>query len=298
MQITNMKEFAIYTVLTGGYDDILQPKVIDSRFDYILFSNDIKDGEAGIWSVRPIPLVVNDSGKRLSRYPKTHPEELLSDYKASLYIDANIFICDQWVYDRFVELYNNQIEYAGVKLVLTGSDCIYEHSFDMCQTLVEHDYVAIKQCHKLYEQGFPQHFGLNENNVIFRIHTEKMKKTDEEWWDWILNYSNRDQFSYMFCLWKNNVVINYFLPEGEDARNGEHFHLVSHNKGINKKKVIKRGFIEKFRIKSRSFQYEKSKKRWVEIIKSPHPILSLYLNGAASILYNIPNFIKLLIKGK
>ncbi len=293
-----MKNHVIYTVLTGGYDDVLQPLVIDNRFDYILFSNDIKDGDAGIWKVRPIPTIVNDCGKRLSRYPKTHPEELLSEYKASLYIDANIYICDQWVYDRFVELFEQNIEYAGIKLVLTGRDCIYEHSFDMCQTLVEHDYIAIKQCHELYKQGFPQHFGLNENNVIFRIHNEKMKKTDEEWWEWILNYSNRDQFSYMFCLWKNDVKINYFLPEGEDARNGNHFRLIGHNKGVNKKKVIKRGCVEKIRIKCRSFQYEKSKERWVRIIKSRCPWLLLHLDGLFTIIYNIPNLIKVIVKSK
>lgn len=293
-----MKDFVIYTVLTGGYDDVLQPRVVDERFDYVLFSNDIKDGEAGIWSIRPIPPVVNDGGKRLSRYPKTHPETLLADYKASLYIDANIQILDQWVYDRFVELYGQNIEYAGVKLVLTGRDCIYEHSFDMVQVLVEHDYVAISQCHELYKRGFPSHFGLNENNVIFRIHTERMKRADEEWWWWIVNYSNRDQFSYMYCLWKNGVEINYFLPVGEDARNGSHFHLVGHNEGIFRHKVIKRGFVEKFRIKSRSFNEEKSLRSWLRIIESPQPQLMLYLDGIRSIVRNTPRFIQLVLKRK
>lgn len=293
-----MKDFVIYTVLTGGYDDVLQPQVVDERFDFVLFSNDIKDGEAGIWGIRPIPRVVDDGGKRLSRYPKTHPETLLADYKASLYIDANIQIMDQWVYDRFVELYGQNIEYAGVKLVLTGRDCIYEHSFDMVQVLVEHDYVAIRQCHELYKRGFPSHFGLNENNVIFRIHTERMKRADEEWWWWIVNYSNRDQFSYMYCLWKNGVKINYFLPVGEDARNGSHFHLVGHNKGIFRHKVIKRGFVEKFRIKSRSFNEEKSLRSWLRIIESPQPQLMLYLDGIRSIVRNTPRFIQLVLKRK
>lgn len=35
-------KIAIYTVLTGGYDKLQQPKVIDSDFDYICFSNDIE----------------------------------------------------------------------------------------------------------------------------------------------------------------------------------------------------------------------------------------------------------------
>ena len=295
-----MKEFVIYTVLTGGYDDILQPKVIDCRFDYVLFTNDIKDHDVGIWSVKSIPTVINEDNKRLSRYPKTHPETMLSDYKASLYIDANIQICDQWVYNRFVELYNNQIEFAGIKLVLTGRDCIYEHSFDMCQNLLEHDYIAIKQCHKLYELGFPRHFGLNENNVLFRVNTEKMRLTDEEWWNWICNFSARDQFSFMYCLWKNKIPLNYFLPEGEDTRNGKHFKLVNHDGRPNviKTKVIKRSFIEKLRIKSKSFNKEQNLKRWLKIYKYSCPVFLLYIDGMYSIITNFLNLIKCAIVRK
>lgn len=293
-----VKEFVVYTVLVGGYDDVLQPAVIDERFDYILFSNDIKESCVGVWHVRQIPEVVKDDNKRLSRYPKTHPETMLSDSKASLYIDANIQIVDQWVYDRFVELYIQGIEYAGIKLVLTGRDCIYEHSFDMCQNLLEHDYIAIKQCHHLYELGFPRHYGLNENNVIFRIHTAKMQAVDVEWWDWIVNYSSRDQFSYMYCLWKHNVELNYFLPEGEDTRTSDHFRLIDHDGRINviKTKVIKRSPIEKLRIKSKSFDTERHRNRWLAFCESRHPVTRLYLDGFITILTSIPRLFKLMIR--
>lgn len=295
-----MKDFVIYTVLVGDYDDILQPVVKDDRFDYVLFSNNIKSESIGVWMVKPIPNVIEGDNKRLSRYPKTHPETMLSDYKASLYTDANIQIQDQWVYDRFVELFNKRIEYAGVKLVLTGRDCIYEHSFEMCQWLVEHDYVAIRHCHELYKRGFPRHFGLNENNIIFRIHNEKMKATDEEWWQWIINYSWRDQFSYMYCIWKHQIPLNYFLPEGEDARNGRHFSLAVHNSRPNvvKTKVVKRGFFEELRIKSKRFNEEKSLENWLSIYKSNFPVISLYIDGLFSIISNVPNFIKQLLRHK
>ena len=223
---------------------------------------------------------------------------MLSEYKASLYIDANIQICDQWVYNRFFELYERQIEYAGIKLILTGRDCIYEHSFDMCQNLLEHDYIAIRQCHELYKRGFPRHFGLNENNVIFRIHTERMKKADEEWWNWITNYSSRDQFSYMYCLWHNNVEINYFLPKTEDTRTSKHFNLIDHDGQPNviKIKVVKRSLIEKLRIKSKSFNKERNLSKWIQIYKSKHPELLLYVDGIFSIIINSINLIKCVFK--
>lgn len=293
-----MKNFVVYTVLVGDYDEILQPSIVDERFDYVLFSNDIKEEYIGVWEVKSIPLVVKNDNKRLSRYPKTHPETMLSEYKASLYHDANIQIQDHWVYDRCVELYEQRNEYAGIKLVMTGRDCIYEHAFEMCQWYVVHDYDAIKQCHQLYKLGFPQHFGLNENNIIFRIHTERMKTTDELWWDWIVNYSFRDQFSYMYCLWANKIEINYFLPVGEDARNGNHFRLIQHTPSGNKQKAIKIGIIERLRIKSKSFDMDENSLRWMKIVKCSFPIVYLYIDGACTIIRNVPNMILEVINKK
>lgn len=288
-----MKDFVIYTVLVGNYDEILQPKAVDDRFDFVLFSNDIDAPQKGVWAINRIPDVVKDDNKRLSRYPKTHPETMLSEYKASLYIDANIQILDTWVYERCLELYNQNIEYAGIRLVLTGRDCIYEHAFDMCQNYYDHDYRVIKQCREMYKAGFPQHFGLNENNVIFRIHTDRMKDTDEEWWDWILNYSFRDQFSYMFCIWKHGISLNYILPKGEDTRNGNHFSLVNHDgrEDVVKVKVVKRSIIEKMRIRSKSFNVKKSLKQWENQYKSSCPVFRLHFDGILSIIINLPKII-------
>ena len=294
-----MKDFVIYTVLVGDYDDIMQPKVIDPRFDYILYSNNyFKNSQIGIWQVRPIDIDLELDIKRLSRYPKTHPETLLADYKASLYIDANVQIMDQWVYDRFCQLFCDNIEYAGIHLVLTGRDCIYDHSFDMCQSLLEHDFVAVRQCNQLYMNGFPAHFGLNENNIIYRKHSERMKNVDEEWWDWIIRCSSRDQFSYMYCLWKYEIPLNYFLPKGEDARNGSHFKLVKHDARpfVLKTKIVNRSLFERLRIKCRRFNTGKSLSTWSKIYKSKHPIALLYYSSIKEIIVNIPRLIKTLVR--
>ena len=293
-----MKDFVIYTVLVGDYDDIMQPKVIDNRFDYILFSNDFKESTCGVWEIKSIPNVMHGDNKRLSRYPKSHPEDMLSDYKASLYIDANIQIVRKWVYDRFVELYEKGVEYAGIKLVLTGHDCIYDHAFEMCQFLVEHESNAIRQCHELYKRGFPRHFGLNENNVIFRKHTKRMKQVDEEWWWWIKNYSFRDQFSYMYCIWKYQVPLVYFLPDGQDARTSTAFNLIQHNGKTNviKLKIVKRGFVEKLRVKCKSLEKDKYLQKWHSIYKSKHYMLHLYLDGILVILCNLPKLLIIFVK--
>lgn len=277
-------KFVIYTVMVGDYGSIHQPIAVDDRFDYILFSNNIKQSEAGIWQVRPIPEVVKKDNKRLSRYPKTHPETLLAEYDASLYIDANIQIADSWVYERFIKCFEKNYDTAGIQLVLTGRDCIYRHSYDMCTTRAEHDYNAIRQCNAMMKRGFPEHFGLNENNVIFRTHNEKMRRVDKEWWWWISNYSFRDQFSYMYCFWKYGINRNLFLPAGEDSRNSPHFVFHQHNEieSVSKNKWVHCGLFEWLRNQSRlqtKCSYAKYCEHWVTLCKSPFPQLALFFWG-------------------
>ena len=94
------------------------------------------------------------------------------------------------------------------------------------------------------------------------------------------------------------MSLNYFLPEGEDTRNGTHFRLVDHDGDTNviKTKIIKRGLIEKLRIKSKTFAPEKHFERWLKIYKSPHPVSKLYVEGFLTIINNIPRLIKFVYK--
>lgn len=282
-------KYVVYTVLTGGYEDVLQPLVCDSRFDYILFSNDYSEERIGIWQIRPIPPIVDLSdNKRLSRYPKSHPESMLAEYNASLYIDANIQIADKWVYNRCIELAEQMVNVAGIKLLYTGRDDIYRHAYDMCMLGYEHDMDAIRQMSALYKKGFPEHFGLNENNIIFRSHSVKMKHVDEEWWWWIRNYSFRDQFSFMFCIWKYQIPMAYFLPDGEDSHNSVHFIFHHHydSPRVVSKKQMKSGFFERKRNICRRLKYDKYCEHWVKICKMPFPRISLFVWGVFVCIIN------------
>lgn len=307
-----MKKYVIYTILTGGYDDILQPLVIDVRFDYVLFSNDFKEENIGVWQVRPIPIppeIKPNDNQRLSRYPKMHPETLLAEYEASLYHDANIQITDQWVYERFVELIDKNVDYAGMQLSVlateynkTPRDDVYEHAYDMCMRGVIHDTEAIKECNTLYKNGFPEHFGLNENGIIFRRHNERMQQVDEMWWWWIVNYTKRDQLCYMYCLWENNIPLVYFLPPGENLYNTSHLCIQHHdNKEVVKsRKFIKDyRFFEKIRLKTRGMNqstYDYFLRQWVWIIKRRNPLIWNFLLGIIFGFIYAPRKISRMIK--
>ena len=104
--------FVIYIVIVGGYDTIYQPAILDNRFDYVLFADTHIDN-SGVWQVRQIPYVTDKNWLK-ARYPRINVEDVLSEYDASLYIDGNVQITSQFVYDRFIELFEQGVEWAGI----------------------------------------------------------------------------------------------------------------------------------------------------------------------------------------
>lgn len=260
-----MKQFVVYTVQTGSYDDVRQPFVIDNRFDYILFTDDVQALRIGIWQVRSI-LYNNSDKTRLSRYPKMHPEELLSEYAASLYIDANLQIADQRVYEKCIELFYEGLDWGGVKHPNPPfSDCIYDHAFVVLSNGLDTERTVFRWCHKLRKEGYPKNYGLFENNVIFRRNNEICRRVDNMWWKLYCDYSRRDQLSLFYAFWKHpELSRGLFLPEGERAINSELFHYVVHGTAAPKTRTLKQGFFQHSRSRLRSGADLKRRKKWNE----------------------------------
>ena len=250
-----MKPFVIYTVRTGEYDDIYQPLVIDKRFDYVLFTDEVQSSTVGIWQVRSIPYANKDK-TRLSRYPKMHPNELLANYKASLYIDANVQISGQRIYDRVVELVDQGIDWAGIKHPYR--DCIYDEAYTIYGLDTEKN--IFRWCHRLRIENYPRHHGLYENNVIFRKHNTRTQHINNIWWDLYNRYTRRDQLTLCYVLWKEQETKTaLLLPEGESAWQSDTIQIHKHQKSARKagRRGIKESFIEHARSRCRCGMHEK-----------------------------------------
>lgn len=220
-----MKRYVIYSAVVGGYDNILQPLVLDERFDFVLFSNDITDAQVGVWQVRPIQYSNLDS-TRICRYVKTHPEELLPEYEVSIWMDSNVQILTSYLYERAVELDGQDILVSSMSHLFHC--CIYEEAFALMQMRIERESVVLKWCSYLRKEDYPVNNGLCETNVLFRKHNEKISAVDAYWWECIEGNSRRDQLSFNYVLWKKNVPCHYMLGEGKCVRNSEHFGIVKH----------------------------------------------------------------------
>lgn len=222
----NIKKYVIYSAMVGAYDEIKQPLVVDYRFDYILFSNEINEERVGVWQIKPISYRNNDN-TRICRYVKTHPDKLLPEYDFSIWIDANMQICTSYIYERAIQLLNEGIIISS--MWHPARNCIYDEAFAVVNMMVEHEDIVVKWCHQLRKEKFPKHQGLCETGMMYRKHnTFLTNEINEMWWQCIEKHSRRDQLSFNYVLWKLNIPCHYFLGEGKNARNTEHIRLVTH----------------------------------------------------------------------
>lgn len=273
-----MKKYVLYEAIIGAYDQILQPLVIDDRFDYVLFSDSIKETKVGVWQIRQLPY---DKGtnKLKSGYAKCNVEHLLGDYEASLWIDGNIQIATQYVYDRFIELVEDGVEWASIKH--PSQQCTYD---EIC-TIVELRWVLDSQVVDWYaslkKQNFPENWGLYETNVLFRKHSANIFKVCRIWWETLLLNIRRDQFSVMYALWRVMPKMTDYLANGECPRlESKNFNYVLHNPH---KRVQKLGFHEMMRYRIIRTQYPNNIRKgyhemfdWTSRFKCPKTALLLW----------------------
>jgi len=217
----------IYTSITGGYDSLMQPDVIDDSFDYICFTNDIHDEAVGVWKIKPIPYRSDDS-TIMSRYVKLQPHAVLEDYEYSVWMDANIRILGRKFYDVVDDRIANGCLVAQVPHLLR--DCIYD---DIVKCYIDSRIsfgMASRQRKHLKEEGFPRHFGLFENNLVLRRHSDPVIiGISNEWWSEFLAYAHRDQFSLMPIYQRTGLMPDLLFGEGRNARNVDMLECIRHS---------------------------------------------------------------------
>ena len=219
-------KIAIYTVLTGGYENLMQPLVCNEHFDFVCFSNDIFQDQVGVWQIKKF--AGRFPNKQLeSRYPKMHPWIILSEYEYSVYMDANIRIVSQNFYHLILQKIKTGVQISGIKHPFRN--CLYLEGYEVISYGLENFRTVIHEMRFIHQEGFPRRFGMYEANIILRKHAdEKIQKQCELWWKMINRYSKRDQLSYSYTLWKFDIDFDYLIPENQSARNCPWLYMKKH----------------------------------------------------------------------
>lgn len=221
-------KIVIYTAISDSFDDLFSHTYITKDFDYVCFTNTTIESP-GIWEIRPLENRGFDSNRN-AKYYKLFPNKFFPEYEYSIYIDGNIDVLDSALEAKVLELIHNGV-------ILSSNyhferDCIYDEAKICMMYNIDDINIIEKQIKMLQDNGFPHNYGLFEMNLIFRKHhDEKVKKIMMDWWDIIKKNSKRDQLSFMYVLWKNNIQCTPMFSVNPRKLNNS-FKYYKHNKII------------------------------------------------------------------
>lgn len=195
---------AVYTSITGNYDNINIPNIQFDNVDYYIITDNPEKYKK---YDKYYKIIENKNENPIlnNRYAKFHPFEYFKEYDYAIYIDGNIEI-----YGDIRKLVNYCNEKTGIAMhTHRDRNCIYDEA-EVCKILKKGNKQQIDEQIKSYkEEGFPKNYGMLEANVIVsKIGNESMEKIMKCWWEDFCNKkSYRDQLSLPYILWKNNYNI-------------------------------------------------------------------------------------------
>ena len=198
-----MNKRVVFTCITGGYDELRDPKFVSPYVDYICFTDD-SSLTSNVWKIKQIPCELKNLSKvKQQRLVKILPHKWLSDYDASLWVDSNILIVSD--IKDFFDKYSFEDAFLFTNKH-PGRDCIYREQLGIIRLNKDTYENTSPQIDRYREEGFPEHYGLAETNIMLRAHKDlKCVKLMNLWAEEILNGSHRDQLSFNYCVWKCGV---------------------------------------------------------------------------------------------
>ena len=230
IKINKVSQKVVYTCITNNYDDIENIRnyhCTDTSWHYVCFTDNqewIEKKQIGIWKIQPLAYTELDN-TRNNRWHKCHPHILFPKYEESIYIDANINIIS--------EKFWNMLSLTDKDILLP----IHSERIDLYKELIwakemrfDENILIDEQYRIIKETGFPENYGMFENNIIYRKHNQKeIISMMEEWWSFIKDYCRRDQCSLAYIFWKYNRKIKDYAFENTRI-DYQNFCLFPHNK--------------------------------------------------------------------
>jgi len=190
----------IYTVIFGGYDQLLPPKVISEGFDHICFSDD-PELKSDVWQIKLIEVPENHVKRQ--REVKILSHKYLPEYDITIYVDGNQQILADL--NAMLQFYN------GGMLVKKHPHRanIYDEALKIIQVgKAKQQDVELQVAH-YRNSGFDEKY-LFETGIMIRDNSEAVKKLCEAWWHDVDKFTYRDQLSLPPAVHNTGILLSVF----------------------------------------------------------------------------------------
>ena len=203
-----VNRLAIYTALTGDYDNVQEVLYKEDGVDYILFTNN-PNLKSKTWKVVLVDSELDNV--LLSREIKMLPHKYLgTEYDASIYIDANAVI-----YGELSQLVNYLHDGKTFAVSRHRERSMVSEELDtlVAMNRISAD-VATNQYQQYISEGFVDNMPLLECGLLVRKHSDKkLQHLMALWFSEFAYKIRRDQISLLPCIQKLNFD-NFAIMDG------------------------------------------------------------------------------------
>lgn len=201
-----MIDIVIYCCIFGNYDSFkeLEPPRKSKKFNYKFYlitdSRSIKTKYYKIIHKE----ILFDSPVKTARFYKINPHKVFNGYKYIYYHDGKVILEN----DQLEKLTEKSLDSKFIALNHPIRNCTYDEAHVVYKMGFEYSKVINRQLKKV---TIPKNFGLYDTCFIFRnIEDKGVVNCIEIWWDYVNNYSIRDQLSVMVSIYETNLDHDYF----------------------------------------------------------------------------------------
>ena len=230
-------KIVIYTAFTGDYDSLKEPDFIDDNCDYVCFS-DNPNLSSDTWKIIPMEESTLDNNRKAKQY-KVLPHKYFPDYKYSFWLDGTFKI--KGSIREYIYKYINSLMLC---VVHPERDCIFDEAESSIQFERYSNFTINKQVKGYADMGMPKHYGLPVLGAIFREHNNsEIIELMNEWWDEIIHFTNQDQLSLTYLMWKHefhpSVAPIYYWINEYWTKEGKYHHKEEVKDYISSRNLIK-----------------------------------------------------------
>ena len=230
------RRVAVYSSITGGYEDLVRPLTIDPHIDYFLFTDNPEQYSPEWATVIPSPYI-SHKPVRTARYVKTHPHFWFNDYDYAIWMDANVLpvhsldpIIDQLDGTGFDAAFiQHPLRYncmeEGGELIRFGLDD---------QKLIEEQLTRYGRIPDIFGEEL-----IETNFFICRPQQAVTKEFFTHWWSELNRYSHRDQLSVNYAILKSGLKWMPLFSDNVSLRDHPDFFLLEHEM-FNRDEFIKK----------------------------------------------------------
>lgn len=219
----------IYTAIFGNKENLRDPMYMPTGIDLICFTD--ADFKSHKWRVIKIDPPHSDP-VRAARKIKILAHQYLNEYDQSIWIDGNLIVrgdpnplFDQYLSDNNLALYDH-LQNVMDPLGSVKDEARYLKELASKGKVKDDPALIDRQLSAYLHEGFPDMNGLAITMVLLRNHNHPdIVKAMNDWWAEIEKFSRRDQMSFNYIAWKNELNFKY-IPG--DCRNSVYFKWVPH----------------------------------------------------------------------